>query len=58
MKVLTHFARDPSLRLHVRFEVEPETGVSQSRLEDIKIALQELGLDPTAIRTDRGEGER
>jgi hypothetical protein len=58
MKVLTHFAKDPSLRLHVRFEVEPEAGVSQSRLEDIKIALQELGLDPTAIRTDRGEGER
>ena len=58
MRVLTHFATDPSLRLHVRFEVEPETGVSQSRLEDIKMALQELGLDPTAIRTDRGEGER
>jgi hypothetical protein len=44
MKVLTRFATDPSLRLHVRFEVAPESGITQQQLEDIKRALEELGL--------------
>jgi hypothetical protein len=44
MKVLTRFATDPSLRLHVRFKVAPESGITQQQLEDIKRALEELGL--------------
>jgi hypothetical protein len=44
MKVLTPFATDPSLRLHLRFEVAPESGITQQQLEDIKRALEELGL--------------
>jgi len=44
MKVLTHFATDASLRLRVSFEVAPEAGITQTRLEEIKTALQELGL--------------
>lgn len=49
IKVLTRFATDPSLRLVVRFEVEPEAGVSQSQLEELEAALRELGLDPKAV---------
>jgi hypothetical protein len=44
MKVLTHFATDASLRLRVSFEVAPEAGITQTRLEEIKAALQELRL--------------
>ncbi|WP_448594946.1 ATP-binding protein [Thermoflexus hugenholtzii] len=50
MKVLTHFATDPSLRLDVGFEVELEGNIARNRLEEIQAALRELGLDPDAIR--------
>ena len=50
MKVLTHFATDPSLRLDVGFEVELEESIARNRLEELKVALRELGLDPDAIR--------
>ncbi|GBD10354.1 hypothetical protein HRbin22_02626 [Candidatus Thermoflexus japonica] len=49
MKVLTHFATDPSLRLRVRFEVAPEGGLPPNRLEEIQAALRELGLDPMGL---------
>ncbi len=52
MKVLTNFATDPSLRIHVRFAVAPEEGISQNRLEDIEAALRELGLDARAVRAE------
>ncbi|MDI6869692.1 MAG: DUF499 domain-containing protein [Coprothermobacterota bacterium] len=45
MKVLTHFATDPSLRINIRFEVAPEAGIADMQVEEIKLALQELGLD-------------
>ncbi len=52
MKVLTHFATDPSLRLRVRFEVAPEGGIPPNRVEEIQAALRELGLDPMDLKTD------
>lgn len=52
MKVLTHFATDPSLRLRVRFEVTPEGGIPPNRLENIQAALRELGLELTDLKTD------
>jgi hypothetical protein len=50
IKVLTHFATDPSLRLDVGFEVELEASLVENRLEELKAALRELGLDPDAIQ--------
>ena len=50
MKVLTHFATDPSLRLRVRFEVAPEGGLPANLVEEIQAALRELGLDAGAIQ--------
>jgi len=52
MRVLTRFATDPSLRLTVRFEVTPATGISQNELEEIKMSLRELGLDISALKTE------
>lgn len=52
MKVLTHFATGPSLRLHVRVEVAPEGGISQTRVEEIVAALRELGLDERGLQSD------
>lgn len=43
-KILTHFVRDPSFRLHVHFEVAPKEGISENLIEEIKTALRELGL--------------
>lgn len=54
-RVLTHFARDPSLRLYLRFEVTPEAGINQTQLEEIKTALQELGLAVEGLRDEGGE---
>ncbi|MER3458061.1 MAG: hypothetical protein C4309_04970, partial [Chloroflexota bacterium] len=54
MKVLTRFATDPSLRLHIRFEMAPDAGITHMQLEEIKAALQELGLD---VQTLEAEGD-
>ena len=51
MKVLTRFATDPSLHLHVRFEVTPEDGITPMQIEEIKVALRELGLNPDTMQT-------
>lgn len=44
LNALTRFAMDPSLRLRIRFEVAPEKGIAQTQVEEIVVALQELGL--------------
>jgi len=49
-KVLTHFATDPSLRITIRFEATPEAGITTSKIEEIKMALQELGLDISNLK--------
>ncbi|HHW19260.1 MAG TPA: ATP-binding protein [Firmicutes bacterium] len=55
MKVLTRFATDPSLRLRIRFEVAPEAGISQPQLEEVKMALRELGLDAERLKAEGSE---
>ncbi len=47
MRVLTRFATEPTLRIHVTFEVEPEGGVSEQKQQETRTALRELGLDDT-----------
>jgi hypothetical protein len=44
-KVLSKFASARGLKLTVKFEVEPEGGVSQQKLDETKSALRELGLN-------------
>jgi len=47
IRVLTRFATEPTLRIHVTFEVEPAGGISGQKLEEARMALRELGLDDT-----------
>lgn len=55
MKVLTRFATDPSLRLRVRFEVSPEMGIAPTQVEEVRMALQQLGLDLEPLKVENGE---
>ncbi len=47
-KVLTKLVGD-GLKLTLKIEVEPEDGVSKQKIEEIKIALRELGVDDELI---------
>lgn len=49
LKILTHFAIAPSLRLRVRFEVAPAAGIPPTQVEEIRGTLGELGLDQGAL---------
>ena len=44
-RVLTRFASDPNLRLTLKVEFSVDGVVSEQKLEETKVALQELGLD-------------
>jgi hypothetical protein len=44
-RVLSKFATSTGLRLTVRVEVAPPGGVSQQKVEEMRSALRELGLD-------------
>jgi hypothetical protein len=44
-KVLTKLGVSSGLRLSVRVECKPEAGVSRQKLEEVRSALRELGLD-------------
>jgi hypothetical protein len=43
-KVLSKFATQTGLRLALKVEIAPEGGVSNQKLDEIKVALRELGL--------------
>ena len=43
-KVLARFATGQGLRLTLTVEVQPESGVSRSKIEETKIALRDLGM--------------
>jgi hypothetical protein len=65
MKVLAKFAPTRGLKLTVKFEVEPEGGVSQQTLDEMKSALRELGLnddvspkEPFKMGADRSSGDK
>jgi hypothetical protein len=44
-KVLSRFTATPGLKLTVRFEVPPESTVTEAQIEETRTALRELGLD-------------
>ena len=52
-RVLTFFARCPNLRVSVTFEVSPDEGISETRHEEIKQALQDLGLNTANLRLEK-----
>jgi len=43
-KVLSKFAGAQGLKLTLSIEVSPEGGISTQRIEETRMALQELGL--------------
>jgi hypothetical protein len=45
-KVVSKFVASKGVKLTVTFEAAPEDGVSKQKIEEIKAALRELGLDP------------
>jgi hypothetical protein len=44
IKVLSPFTRNDGLKLTVQMDLAPEGGISRQKLEEIKMALRELGL--------------
>ncbi len=44
-KVLPEFAGGKGLKLMLNFEVIPQGGVSRQKIEETKVALEELGLN-------------
>lgn len=50
-KVLTKFAGSPELKLEVSFEIPLDPTQAQSKLEETRTGLKELGLDDTASAT-------
>jgi len=51
-KVVSKFASTHGVRLTVKFEAFPEGGISKQKVDEVKSALRELGLDP-----DKGQTE-
>lgn len=49
-KVLTRFASSPGLKLTVKVEATPESGMSKQKIEKTKSALRELGLSDDVNR--------
>ena len=43
-KVLSKFATQPGLRIGLNVEIAPQGGVSPQKVDEIKVALRELGL--------------
>jgi hypothetical protein len=43
-KVLSKFATQTGLKLALKVEIAPEGGVSNPKVDEIKMALRELGL--------------
>ena len=43
-KVLSKFAAQSGLKIGLNIEIAPEGGVSNQKVDEIKVALRELGL--------------
>jgi hypothetical protein len=50
-KVLSTFATQTGLRIGLNVEVEPQGGVSPQKVDEVKVALRELGL-PDDVKTE------
>lgn len=44
-KVLSKFASSGALTIHVSVDVRPKDGISKAKIDEVKVALRELGLD-------------
>lgn len=44
-KILAKFATQPGLKIGLNVEVAPEEGVSSQKINEIKLALRDLGLE-------------
>lgn len=42
---LSKFASPGALTIHVSVDVRPKDGVSKAKIDEVKVALHELGLD-------------
>jgi len=51
-KVLSKFAGSQGLKLTLSIEVSPEGGISPQRIEETRMALQELGLRLMSNRSE------
>ncbi len=52
MKVLSKFASPGALTIHVSVDVRAKDGLSKSKIDEVKVALRELGL-PEDVKVDR-----
>jgi uncharacterized protein YneR len=50
-KVLSKFATQSGLKIGLNVEIAPEGGVSTQKVDEIKVALRELGL-PDNVNLD------
>jgi hypothetical protein len=48
-KVLSKFATQTGLKLALKVEIAPEGGVSNQKVDEIKVALRELGLSDEVV---------
>jgi len=55
-RVLSRFSTE-KLKLHVRVEVESESGISKEKIDETKTSLRELGLNDE-IKTEGSEKEK
>jgi hypothetical protein len=46
-KVLSKFATQSGLKIELNVEIAPDGGVSNQKVDEIKVALRELGLSDT-----------
>ena len=51
-KVLSKFAAQSGLKIGLNVEIAPEGGVSNQKVDEIKVALRELGLKDDVLLTD------
>lgn len=51
MKVLTRFASDHAIALHLRVEIGKDDGISAQKIAEMQAALRELGLEDTTRLT-------
>jgi len=57
-KVLSKFATGEGLKIYLKFEAKPESGISSQKIEETKVSLRELGLrEDIEIKEEQNEQE-
>ena len=55
-KVLSRFSVEEGMKLQVKVDVKPKTGISKQKVEETKASLRELGLDDKVDTEEDKEG--